>query len=107
MGQGNSETNIFMTFEICSLQSRIESFPSSSFFAISFCLSGFCEARSCICSMRPCTSPMPSSLEIKGCGSNRSKSCKCSPTPRKMMGVLVAATLHRKLLSGRNEEFVG
>jgi hypothetical protein len=30
---------------------------------------------------------------MKGCGENRSRSCKCSPTPRKMIGVCVVATL--------------
>lgn len=40
-------------------------------------------------------SPMPSSLDTNGCGANRSRSFKCSPTPRKMIGVLVAATLIR------------
>ena len=87
---------MFITFEICSLQSRMLSFPSSSFFAISFCLSGFWVARSCMCSISPCISPRPKSLEMKGCGENRSRSCKCSPTPRKMIGVCVVATLKLK-----------
>lgn len=84
---------MFMTFCICSLQSRILSLPSSSFFAISFCLSGFCVAISCMCSIKPCMSPRPNNFEINGCGVNFSRSCRCSPVPRKMIGVFVAATL--------------
>ena len=105
---------MFISVESCSLQSRSANFPSSSFFAIAFCLSGFAIATSClvdhkdtrqlfglrvmtqpthICSNRPCMSPIPRSLDTNGCGANRSRSFKCSPTPRKMIGVLVAATL--------------
>ena len=38
-------------------------------------------------------SPMPSNFEMNGEGTNLSRSLKFSPTPKKMMGVLVAATL--------------
>ena len=100
----------------CSRQSRRANFPSSSFLAMAFCLSGLAIATSClwigrrrehdrirggkgprgsyICSNNPCISPMPRSLEMKGEGTNRSRSLKCSPTPKKMIGVLVAATLY-------------
>lgn len=44
-GQG---THIFISVESCSLQSRSANFPSSSFFAIAFCLSGFAIATSCL-----------------------------------------------------------
>lgn len=46
-----------------------------------------------MCSIRPCISPMPSSFETNGWGAKRSRSFRCSPVPKKMMGVLVAATL--------------
>lgn len=105
----------------CSRQSRSANFPSSSFFCMAFCLSGLAIATSCLqgrhdgrgyqidsfclpnvkgsahmCSKRPCISPIPSNFEMNGEGTNRSRSLKFSPTPKKMMGVLVAATLpHR------------
>lgn len=96
----DQKTDIFITFCICSLQSRMLSLPSSSFLAISFCLSGFCVARSCMCSINPCMSPRPSNLEMKGWGENRSRSCRCSPTPRNIIGVFVAATLQRAQYTG-------
>lgn len=96
---------MLMIFESCSRQSRIENFPCSNFLAISCCLSGLALAMSCLkvrftietrthmCSMRPCTSPMPNNFETKGWGANFSRSLRCSPVPKKMIGVFVAATL--------------
>ena len=109
-------THMLINVVSCSRQSRRANFPSSSFLAMAFCLSGLAIATSClwigrrrehditrggkgprgsyICSNNPCISPMPRSLEMKGEGTNRSRSLKCSPTPKKMIGVLVAATLY-------------
>jgi hypothetical protein len=58
-----------------------------------------------ICSTRPCMSPIPSSFEMKGCGAKRSRSFRCSPVPRKMMGVLVAATLEGQLPASKQVSF--
>lgn len=77
----------------CSLRSRTENSPFSNFFIMFSCRPGFAIAISCACSMRPCMSPMPSILEMKGCGANFSRSWRCSPVPMKMIGVFVAATL--------------
>ena len=72
---------MLMILDNCSRQSRMENFPCSSFFCISFCLSGLARAMSCLlhqlstmmnhpeadmCSIKPCISPIPSNFEMKG-----------------------------------------
>ena len=82
---------IFMIFVICSFMSRMVNMPSARCFCVSFiCAESFVII--CTCSIRPDMSPYPSNFEIKGFGAKRSISAMCSPVPRNMMGVCVAAT---------------
>lgn len=95
-----------MTVLSCSFKSRIVNSPFSSFFIMFSCRSGFAIAISCARSTSPCMSPMPSILEMNGWGENFSRSCRCSPVPMKMIGVLVAATLFPCFGGGREGESV-
>mmetsp|Transcript_6823 Transcript_6823/g.12149 ORF Transcript_6823/g.12149 Transcript_6823/m.12149 type:complete len:367 (-) Transcript_6823:573-1673(-) len=83
----------FIMFWNCSYKSLRVNLPLARFSSIS-CLRSP-ETPSCSCASRPPRSPNPSSFETNPRASNGSRSSKCSPSPRKMMGLLVAATALR------------
>mmetsp|Transcript_1311 Transcript_1311/g.4498 ORF Transcript_1311/g.4498 Transcript_1311/m.4498 type:complete len:283 (+) Transcript_1311:245-1093(+) len=80
----------FMTFSNCSYMSRSVNLPLPSF---SSCSAVFSVSMVLFTSsQKPLTSPMPSMRDTNDRALKGSRSSKCSPVPRKMMGDAVAAT---------------